>query len=181
MNPDRLVRWLERQRRVSVDRWVLRAIAFSSAVGVAVIDHLVSVRGSPWIIVVVVALAAMASFDPDSHFPTAVVLLVVWQWLVVVGDPLSVWLPVVAVGLYLHHASTALMAVLPESAAIPGTVVRRWLVASAGVAAATIATWALVVALDRRDLQGSASLTAATFVVVATLAGVAIVRTRRPS
>jgi hypothetical protein len=181
MSAEQLARWLEHQRRVGTDRWVLRATAFGAPVGVSILAHLISARGSPWVIAIVIALAALAAFDPDSHVPTAVIVIVIWQWLVVVDDSLSAWLPVAATGLVLHHVSTALMAVVPESGSIPGPVWRRWAGRTATVVGVTVATWGLVRVLERRPLPGSEPLTAATFVVLAVLAVMTIVQIRRPS
>ncbi len=166
MNLERVQNWVAAQAALPDDRWLLRTLAY----GGALIAMLATEHGAGSASVVVVfligGLALLATFGPDSHVSSLVVLAVGWRWLASVADPLAWPVVAVAIGLFLHHAACALLAAAPDHVELPGSVYRRWVVRSLVVVAVTVASWLLVVVLDGRSLGGSVVLTAAALVAV---------------
>lgn len=159
--------WVDRQLAVPAERWLLRTAAAAAVFAVALAVEGGIGGSSPWFVALVGLIGLASVVGPDSHMASIVIVLVAWRWLATVDDPLSWRVIVVAVGLHVHHAALAMLAAVPESAAIPASVLARWSFRSAVAIAAAVAVWVLVIVLDDRSFGGSAVLTAASLVIVA--------------
>jgi hypothetical protein len=116
----------------------------------------------PAVLAIVGVLAVLSAAQPHTHTALVVIAVVVWQWLVAVDDPTGPAVVVVAVALLGFHSTVALMANAPSTVRLDADILWRWLRRVVLVAAATVATWALVLLMDQRSAPGS---------IVATLAG----------
>ena len=112
----------------------------------------------------IVGFAVASVLLPDSHAATAVGAIVVLQWLATVDGTTSGWAILVALCLFVLHASVGLMALAPISATIDRSIVLRWARRSGSIVVATIAMWAVVVVMNERRAAGSAVLTAIGFI-----------------
>lgn len=161
MNVDGAAR-IRRLERVSPQRWLLGAIAAGAAIGSSIVAG-VSGGGLPPIVLLIVGVfAVLSAVQPHTHTALFVIALVVWQWLVVVDDPTGPAVVAVALALLVFHSTVALMANAPTTARLDASILRCWVRRVVLVAAATVATWALVLLMDQRGASGS---------IVATLAG----------
>ena len=126
--------WSQLQRpilcvpRVSLQRWVLTALALTAAVGATTFTSLAADHRSGVVLVLVIALALASVVNPDTHVATGTVVLVLWQWFVTTDDTTTPWTVPVAACLFVFHALVALMAVTPIGATVP--VSPRWVVKS---------------------------------------------------
>ncbi|MGH1502163.1 MAG: hypothetical protein ACRBI6_01275 [Acidimicrobiales bacterium] len=153
----------------SRQQWLLRGVATVAAT----VAMAVAAGVGGWPAAAVVAptlLAALASIRPDSHLPLVVDAAIVGSLALAIDDPATPWLPVAAVCLVIRHAATTLAASLPVGGALAPSIVSRWVRQAAAIAAGTVGLWVVVVVLDRRDLPGSAVLTALALTVAAALA-----------
>ncbi len=165
-------------RKMSPQRW---AMAFAAVVAAALVPIVTGLAGSgqsPVILAVVVGLAGASATQPDSHVALTVPLVGVWHWTASTDASTSGWVLVVAVCLFAFHTLVALMSTTPPRATVDTRTAVRWLRRSIVVASATGAVWALVVAVDRVDLAGSAVVTTIGFVAAITLM-VALIAPRR--
>src|SRR6187549_3172483 len=84
--------WSQLQRpilfvpRVSLQRWVLTALALTAAVGATTFTSLAADHRSGVVLVLVIALALASVVNPDTHVATGTVVLVLWQWFVTTDD-----------------------------------------------------------------------------------------------
>jgi hypothetical protein len=153
---------IRRLGSVSPQRWLLGALAAAAAIGSSIVAG-VSGGGLPPVLLLIVAVLAVGSAVwPHTHTALVVIAVVVWQWIVVVDDPTGPAVVAVALALLVFHSVIAVMANVPPSARLDAEILRRWLRRVVLVAAATVATWALVLLMEQRSASGS---------VVATLAG----------
>jgi len=165
-------------RKMSPQRW---AMAFAAVVAAALVPIVTGLAGSgqsPVILAVVVGLAGASATQPDSHVALTVPLVGVWHWTASTDASTSGWVLVVAVCLFAFHTLVALMSTTPPRATVDTRTAVRWLGRSIVVASATGAVWALVIAVDRVDLAGSAVVTTIGFVAATTLM-VALIAPRR--
>lgn len=161
MNVDGAAR-IRRLERVAPQRWLLGAIAVGAAIGASIVAGVTGGGLPPIVLLIVSVFAVLSAAQPHTHTALVVIALVVWQWLVVVDDPTGPAVVAVALGLLTFHSTVALMGNVPSTARLDTDILRRWLRRVVLVAAATVATWALVLLMDQRSAPGS---------VVATLAG----------
>ncbi|HEY8452943.1 MAG: hypothetical protein FWJ70_06025 [Micromonosporaceae bacterium] len=158
-------------RRVRPAPLALRVVVWVSGVG-ALVPVLPSQLQPATGAMAVVALAALAAGFPGSWWvgsleTLAVVLLALAVWL---GEPLG--LPVVAgcaALLYVHHTAAALAATLRTDALVPAAVLRRYVVRTAGVLAASAVLAGAVATVPEQQPGWSPSL----FMAVAAAAAVA--------
>ncbi len=163
-------------RGLGPQRWLLAAAAVAACSGASAAASAASPGGVTPIVALVAVLAVVAAARPFTHAASVAMVTVVAQWLTVADDVTSTWSIVVALGLFVFHGLVALMAVTPGSGVVDPVVLRRWAGRGTPVAAATVATWALALVLERRTIPGHTALTAAglALVVVATV----VLRTR---
>ncbi|MEZ5376062.1 MAG: hypothetical protein R2733_06060 [Acidimicrobiales bacterium] len=170
MNAGSLQYAVDRVVDASPQQWLLRitaTCAAMAAMGAAGAAGIWSALG----FVIVALLAALSSLRPDSHAVVVVDIIIIASLHAAIDDPATPWLPVAALCLTIHHTVTALAASIPIGGELPVSTLGRWVRQTAVVAACTLALWLAVVVLDRRDLPGSALLTA---VALAVAAGVAL-------
>jgi hypothetical protein len=162
------------QRLVSVapQRWLLGALAVAAGGGASIVTGVSGGGLPPLLLFVIGMLAVLSAVRPDTHTALVVVALVVWQWLVVVDDPIGPAVVVVASMLLVFHSTIAVMAAAPATAHLDPAILRSWLRRTAMVGAATVATWTLVLLMDQRRASGSTLVTLAGFVTALVLAAV---------
>lgn len=168
---------LRRLDRVSPQRWLLGTTATAAAVGSSIVTGVAGGGLPPAVLVIVGVLAVLSAVRPDTHTALVLVAVVVWQWLVVVDDPTGPAVVAVALALLVFHSMVALMANAPTTARLDPDILRCWLRRVVLVAAATVATWGLVLLMDQRTASGSVAVTLAGFVTALVL--VAALRTQR--
>jgi hypothetical protein len=173
---DVLQAWIDRLYATSGQQWALRAVSVAAAVGATVATALVSGRWWGFGLFIVVVLSIASALRPDLHTGTLIVVVLWWTWIGTVQDVLTPWVLVVAVGVLVYHATTALMATVPPAATIPRDALLRWAARTAVVALATVLVWLVAVAFDSQAWRGNALLTGAALVVL--VAGAATVRRR---
>lgn len=160
---------LDRVIVASPQQWLLRAgasLAATAAMGISA-----ALEGwSTAAFVVVVGLAVLTSLWPDSHAPLLVDVLVILSLVVAIDDPASPWLPAAAACLVVHHTTITAAASIPLGGELPASVLLRWIRHALAVIVATGALWLAVVAMERRQLPGSAELTALALIVAGGLA-----------
>jgi len=164
--------------RVSPQRWSMSFAALVAAAGAAVVTGAAAGGQSLFAITLVIGLAGLTVARPDTHLGLGVLVTVVWYWLAAVEDPTSPWVMAVAVALFVFHAVVALLATTGPAATIDPVSLRRWLLRSTAVVAATVTTWLVVVVFDRQSSPGSVWLTA--LALVAALALTAALRSALP-
>ena len=108
-----------------------------------------------------------SAFRPDSHTAVAVITILAWHWLAVVERIDTAWMPVAACSLLAYHSVIALTATFPVGGVVPTATLLQWLRRTALGCGGTVAMWALVVLLDRRDAAGNGLLTALALAIVA--------------
>jgi len=126
----------------------------------------------------VAGLAVASIAQPDSHVSVAIPVVVVWHWIASTGASTTGWALVVALCLFVFHTIVALMATTPARATVDHRSLLRWLRRSLAVGLATVGVWLLVLLVDRRQLAGSALVTATGF-IVAVSSMVALIAPRR--
>lgn len=164
---------LDEVRATQGQRWMLAlASVIAPALGCVAIGA-ASGQPSAAVTSLVALLAFGSSLRLDSHVGALVMVAVVWYWLARVDDPATAWSIAVAMSLLVFHTTTALMAVTSRSGVLGREILGPWLWRTVVVAVGTIATWALVVVLDRRHAAGNALLTLGAVVALggATLVG----------
>lgn len=154
-----LQRWLDTAATASPQRWTLGTIAIASVAAAVVAGAIGSGDRVGWFSVAIVTLAAVAVIQAGSHTATAVIALVVVQWLSATDDVTTARSLVVAVSLLTFHGLLALMAVTPHSATVHPRILRRWARRSGLVVAATTAVWVLVRVFERRESEANPHLT----------------------
>lgn len=169
----------QRLVKVSPQRWLLGALAVVAGTGASIVAGVTGGGLPPMVLVVVGALAVLSAIRPDAHTALVLVVVVVWQWMVVVDDPTGPAVIAVALALLVFHSTIALMAPSPVAARLDPDILRCWLRRTALVAAATVATWGLVLLMDQRRASGSVVVTFAGFVTALVL--VALLRSPRRS
>lgn len=149
-------------------RWVLGGTAVAAAVIASVLVGLGAASGPELAIATVVSavVAAIAVSGSGTHAGSVLIALVALEWVVFVDDETSPRVIGVACCIYVFHSLLALMAATPHTTVIDRRVLHGWAVRSVIVVAATVAVWALVVALDRRGPGGSESLTLLALVTI---------------
>jgi len=160
--------WLDQALATRRQRWVLGAAAVASVVAASLLVGAGGASGRELAIATVVSavLATIAVGGSGTHVGSLVLAIVALEWLVFVDDETSPRAIGVAVCLYVFHSLLALMAATPHTSVIDARVLRRWAVRSVFVIATTVAVWALVVTLERRQAGGSQALTVVGLVVV---------------
>ncbi len=176
MSDTRLQRWIDELHDISRQQWLLRLIAVIAPIGAMASVALEVGRWWPFGLVVVAALSVASAFRPDSHTATAVIGIIAWHWLATVEQVDTVWLPIAACCLLAYHSVIALTATFPVGGVVPTTTLVQWLRRTAIGCGATVAMWALVVIVDRREAAGNGFLTAIALAIVA--AGAVAVRSR---
>ena len=167
--------WSQLQRpilfvpRVSLQRWVLTALALTAAVGATTFTSLAADHRSGVVLVLVIALALASVVNPDTHVATGTVVLVLWQWFVTTDDTTTPWTVPVAACLFVFHTLVALMAVTPIGATIRVSVLVDWTFRSSYVLLATVGMWALVAVMTAWRPDGSGTLTLVGFLTLAGL------------
>lgn len=170
MNPTSLQRWVDDLLATSVQQWLLRVATILTPLAALLAAGVAGGRWLPFWTIVVAGLATASAIRPDAHTPLLVTVIVGPLWPLTVDDLDTPWLAVAAVCLFAFHALTALLASLPTGGSFPATVLVRAGGRAGLVAAATVAMWGLVVALDRRDAAGNGLLTGLGLLVVAVAA-----------
>ena len=148
MNTERLQEFVDLARAASPQRWRLGFLAVASATSAAVAAGF---GAGPFLVLMVVVPAIVATVSAGSHTAIAVIVIIIVEWIGSGGAVTSPAALIIALGLFVFHAVLSLLAVTPHSAALPPTVLRRWVQRSAVVSGATIALWAFVVVLEQRE------------------------------
>jgi len=165
-------------QRMSLQRWSLAFAGLLAATLAAVTTGIAGSGQSPLVLALVVGLAGAAIAQPDSHIAIGVPVVTLWYWTASTGASTNPSSLVVAVCLFAFHTVVALMAMTPPRATIDPRSGARWLRRCLVVVLATVGVWLLVVLVGRRQLPGSATVTA-TGLVVATTLMVAFIASRR--
>lgn len=165
-------------RRMSSQRWSLAFAALVTATLVPIVTGVAGSGQSPVVLALVVGLAGAAVTQPDSHVALAVPFIAVWHWTASTEASTNGWALVVGICLFAFHAVVALMATTPPRATIDLRSCTTWLRRSLVVVLATVGVWLLVTLVERRQLAGSAIITATGFVVATSLM-VALIAFRR--
>lgn len=138
---------------------------------------------APIVIALLAAGAAAAAVLPDSHAPSALLVLIVWVWVVQTDADVSTvrtpWTLVAAIGVACLHAGPALVAGTPPGARLDPVLARRWAMRFGITIAATAAVWGVAVALTYVDSVPNAAIAAAALAVVAG-AGLVLWRSLQP-
>jgi hypothetical protein len=123
-----------------------------------------------------IALALGAALLPDSAIATFLLLDLALIWALAVPDPLTPWaVPAGLLALAVHLATT-LAAVAPPSGRLPASLVRAWVLRSAGLAATVPATWLALRLVAARPPDPAGWLFAVGLLVVLGWAAVLTVR-----
>ncbi len=160
---------VERLLLVSLQRWMLVAVALVSAVSASWLAATEEGHQTGIVVVIVVALAIGATILPDSHAALFVVAVILWQWLASADDVLTPLAVPMALSLFVFHTTIALMAVTPISAHVDRPSIVRWAVRSSYVAFATATMWVIIVVMNERRAPGSVTLTSVGFVTLTIL------------
>ena len=145
----------------------LRLVALVSPFAAVACTWSAAGRTVPLVAVLVLPLAAVCAFVPDSHTGLAVVLVVCLHWFAAVDDPATPWALAVAAALAAFHTALAAATVAPPSAVWTRAMRRRWLRRFGGALAASAGTWVAVRAIHDRHPVSAAVLMVAALVVLA--------------
>lgn len=170
---------LRRLDRVSPQRWLLGTTAAAAAMGSSIVTGVSGGGLTPAVLVIVGVLAVLSAVWPHTHTALVLVSVVVLQWLVVTDDPTGPAVVAMALLLLVFHSTVALMANVPTTARLAPDILWCWLRRVVLVAAATVATWGIVLLMDRRAASGSVAATLAGFVTALVL--VAALQSQRRS
>ena len=166
MNAERLQAWLDELLNTSAQQWTLRAVVVLAPLGALAAVTAELGRWWPFGAVLVAALAIAAAFRPDSHTALLVIAIVGWHVLATVDRVDSPWIPVVTCCVLVHHSVVALTATFPVGGVVPTPTLASWAVRTGIVGLASVAMWALVVVMERRDAAGNGLLTTLAVVIV---------------
>lgn len=176
MNANRLQRWIDELHDTSGQQWLLRLVAVVAPLGAMAAVAAEAGRWWPFGMALVAALAVASAFRPDSHTAAAVIGIVAWHWLAVVDRVDTVWLAVATCCLLAYHSLIALTATFPAGGVVPTPTLLHWLRRTALGGCVTVAMWAAVTLLDRREAAGNGLLTALALAVV--VGGAVAIRSR---
>lgn len=167
MTPSVLQQWVDELLATSRQQWLLRLVTVAAPLGAMLAVAAEVNAWWPFGLVVVTILAAASAFRPDSHTGIVVIVIVAAHWLATVDRSESPWLPVASVCLLTYHAVTAMTATFPAGGNVPSETIGRWVLRTAVGGGFTVALWALVVFLGRREAPGNGLLTALALAIVA--------------
>lgn len=145
----------------------LRLLVFACP-AVALVCVRVAGGNTPGVVqLLVMGFTAWCAVVPDSHGGIVVVTLLGLVWITGVDDATSPWSLVVALALLVFHLSASAASVAAPGAVWSPAMRRRWGRRTGALAAACLAVWLLVEAVNLFDLAASSSLVAAALVVLA--------------
>jgi hypothetical protein len=132
---------VDRLAVASRQQQVLAVAVLTSVVGFTALALVAGAAPRVLVLLVVGVLGLLAAMAPDS---SAALFAVVWLagwWLVSVPATLSVEVPLAALCLLVLHVAAALGSYGPGGLTVEESLVRLWVVRSAGMALALLATW----------------------------------------
>lgn len=155
----------------STTQWALRAAQVASTV-IALVAIGGAGSGIPGLWVgVTLAVAVWAFFSPDSTAPAVLIVLLVVAWWIRVGDPVSGWLLVFAVAVFLIHTVSAMAAAGPPTAQHGREVLVRWSLAFGAVLGGVTAMWVALMLLSDATVAASTWRLVVALIAVTLLGG----------